>query len=78
MWPFKGFKSGGVAPWRARQYGSNPPPPEGTKPPPPPGPPERRVREWSGETPESIRDTEDWRTYMAGFAHGMACARSNA
>lgn len=66
-------------PWRLRQYGSNPPPPCSCeqKPPPPPGPPERTVSEWSGETPESIRDREDWQTYMSGFSHGLAVARSN-
>lgn len=64
-------------PWRLRQYGSNPPPPCVAKPPPPPGPPERMVNERTGETPESVRDSEDWYTYMAGFSHGLAVARSN-
>ena len=64
-------------PWRLRQYGSNPPPPCVAKPPPPPGPPERMVNERTGETPESVRDGEDWYTYMAGFSHGLAVARSN-
>lgn len=40
----------------------------------PPGPPSRSIHERKGETPESVRDTEDWHTYMAGFAHGVAFA----
>lgn len=64
-------------PWRHRQYGSNPPPPCEAKPPPPPGPPGRMVNERTGETPESVREREDWQTYMAGFYHGIAVARPN-
>jgi hypothetical protein len=64
-------------PWRLRQYGSNLPPLPGQKPPPPPGPPDRMVENTLGETKESVRDGEDWRTYMAGFTHGLAVARPN-
>lgn len=45
---------------------------------PPPPPPCHTYSEWRGaETPESVRDTQDYETYMAGFNHGLVAHNSD-
>lgn len=64
-------------PWRLRQYGNNLQLPLDTTKPPPPFPPSHLINVWDEEAPESVRDDEDWETYMAGFRHGFSAAQYN-
>lgn len=56
-------------PWRLKEHSPDVPVPKGANPAPPPPPPTRMFYESGRETEQSIRDTEDWKTYMAGYRH---------
>lgn len=64
-------------PWRESQKAINSAwsNPVSSEIPPPPFPPNRSLRDMGAETDQSIRNREDYETYMLGYSHGMALAR---